>query len=773
LPRLYRLLRILRINNISKFIRGTPFLEWLELHSIVLRLMSFFLVTATLVHVMACIWYFEAKLDNNPSNWVTRYYLIENSNASLYLTSLYYVISTIATVGYGDVFSGTVPEQILSILLMLLGAGFYSYTVGIMASIFSSRENRLASLKRKISIANEFAHEIKASKVLKRRIRKILEYNSLRNCFSWANKKEVFSEIPIPLRFEIVMTMHNEIFTTIPFFREHSDKYFVVTIIELLKPLQVNARDFLWKEGDSAESIYFLISGKVHLLSSEFLTPSDRVINQKTSIIFNRMPAGSYFGEIEIIEKTNRSFSLQASRDSEVFYLTKHDYYNVIVQEFPHIHEEFTEIAKERDLRNLECINEIRAFLHAHIPETRRQNSKMFGSPALSSKRLLQKASRSLEKSPQLPSLSKLSKLPSQSEDQKKKDIPSICSLDPMEPLERKDSNITIIDHNGPHIPEIKLSNLGSPSQSSTPTPKKFPTFRPHHKTQTLPPINQKRFVTRAEPGSAGLEATDHITPNKPKVSSIFSFLAQQNQGNDTEVELVQKISNASNKSHKTNKTKGSHSRASSRVGGGSGSLSSITSESDSLPSEKSKSKIDMDSTPKNKSNSNISMTSSPHYKRLSGLLVDRLSRRSRSSLGNAGGDSTPTHMRIAKLNQLMRVGLMMSDPYIELDDDLKKRRSKEVSFLKMYVGADSELASPLVEPKSGGLTPEVKLEKKKSLKKQEREALITKQALSKEQKRGKEDAKSMRKEIQKSEFRIKALEDKVYLMMDDLKSLI
>jgi len=338
LPRLYRLLRILRINNIFKFIKGTPFLEWLELHSLFLRIMTFFLVTATMVHIMACIWFFEARLDSeNEENWISRYYYTKETNASMYLTSLYYVISTIATVGYGDISSGTVAEQVISIFMMILGAGFYSFTVGIAASIISSRENRLASLKRKISIANEFAHEIKASKSLKRRIRKILEYNSLRNCFSWANKKEVFSEIPIRLRYEIVMKMHNEIFTTIPFFREHSDKYFVVTIIELLKPLQVSARDFLWKEGDSAESsnvdyfgeskrtlVYFLISGKVHMLSSEYLTPADRVKNQKTSIIFNRFPAGSYFGEIEIIEKTNRSFSLQATVDSEVFYLTKH-----------------------------------------------------------------------------------------------------------------------------------------------------------------------------------------------------------------------------------------------------------------------------------------------------------------------------------------------------------------------------------------------------------------------------------------------------------------
>jgi len=58
---------------------------------------------------------------------------------------------------------------------------------------------------------------------------------------------------------------------------------------------------------------------------------------------------GSYFGEIELIFKRKRGYTLQASSHAELFYITKHDYFNILMTEFPHIHEEFKEIALARD----------------------------------------------------------------------------------------------------------------------------------------------------------------------------------------------------------------------------------------------------------------------------------------------------------------------------------------------------------------------------------------------------------------------------------------
>lgn len=57
------------------------------------------------------------------------------SNINIYLTSMYYVFTTITTLGYGDIISYTKTEIIITIILMFLGVGFYSILIGILMSI--------------------------------------------------------------------------------------------------------------------------------------------------------------------------------------------------------------------------------------------------------------------------------------------------------------------------------------------------------------------------------------------------------------------------------------------------------------------------------------------------------------------------------------------------------------------------------------------------------------------------------------------------------------
>ncbi len=324
--------------------------------------------------------------------------------------------------------------------------------------------------------------------------------------------------------------------------------------------------------------------------------------------------------------------------------------------------------------------------------------------------------------------------------------------------LERKESNVTIIDDpKSPHVPEIKFDNFVSLSlkRSSSQTPKKVQIVSPK-------PSDSSSTPKLVRLGSKTSDPTPSRQQNK--TDSIFAFLQQQNEIN--EVTLVQKPSNASSKSRKT------YSRASSRLNNSApDSCSSPTSESESQPSAKSEGNSQPETpkfdNPNNQtvSQTNLSPTNSPYYRRLSGLLADRLSR-TRSSVGSGMGDSTPTRLPLQTLNKMMRVGVLVSDPFIEIDEELKKRRSKEVSFLKLYVGADSEQTSPLLEGRKGNTPDEIvqipprrTTEKKKSIiKNEEREIYTTKQALSKEKRRGKDDAKAIRKEIQKSEFRIKVI---------------
>lgn len=58
-----------------------------------------------------------------------------------YLTSIYFTITTITTVGYGDISGGTFSEKIAAIVLMLLGVISFSVASASLASIFSSFDN--------------------------------------------------------------------------------------------------------------------------------------------------------------------------------------------------------------------------------------------------------------------------------------------------------------------------------------------------------------------------------------------------------------------------------------------------------------------------------------------------------------------------------------------------------------------------------------------------------------------------------------------------------
>ena len=58
--------------------------------------------------------------------------------------SLYWALQTLTTVGYGDISPKSVYEKIAGLIWMIIGVGFYSFTIGNLASIFNSIDIKAA-----------------------------------------------------------------------------------------------------------------------------------------------------------------------------------------------------------------------------------------------------------------------------------------------------------------------------------------------------------------------------------------------------------------------------------------------------------------------------------------------------------------------------------------------------------------------------------------------------------------------------------------------------
>jgi hypothetical protein len=79
--------------------------------------------------------------DTSKQTWIYQSQLEDSSEWDLYISAFYFTVTTLVTVGYGDIAAYSNEEKLFSIALMLLGVVSFSLTTGTIASIISSYDS--------------------------------------------------------------------------------------------------------------------------------------------------------------------------------------------------------------------------------------------------------------------------------------------------------------------------------------------------------------------------------------------------------------------------------------------------------------------------------------------------------------------------------------------------------------------------------------------------------------------------------------------------------
>lgn len=142
--------------------------EQVRINAGLIKLYTFFVMFIMASHILACLWIFIAMLneENNKTNtfestWLKSYKEpgAEESNADIYLISLYWVITTLSTVGYGDLSANNVSERIFCILLMIGGTVWFSYINGTIFGLLQTCDESEAALEAKYTFLDTLNNE--------------------------------------------------------------------------------------------------------------------------------------------------------------------------------------------------------------------------------------------------------------------------------------------------------------------------------------------------------------------------------------------------------------------------------------------------------------------------------------------------------------------------------------------------------------------------------------------------------------------------------------
>lgn len=342
--KLLRVLRLLRLGKMVKLenvLKKIPIKSFQRIYNSVEglnRLFAGLFLILLMIHLVSCAWNYSSVAENfHPDTWIVRNGLQDASPSQKYLRGVYFAFTVLMTVGFGDIYAITKTEMAICIVWEFIGIAFYSFVFGTISSVLTSMDQKNAALTKKLQIVELLAKDTNIPQELVKRINKEIKESSNTLSLDYDEKIKLVSNLPKNLRYTICGAMYEEAAKKLFFFKD-KPMNFTADIFPRLVYLVKRDREFLYSKGDFPDEMYFLISGRISFVFG------------KQNMVFKSMIAGSYFGEIELIEQKPREFGVMASGTCSLLVMPKSVFAHMMRQ-YPKVSHDVKEVAKIKKVK--------------------------------------------------------------------------------------------------------------------------------------------------------------------------------------------------------------------------------------------------------------------------------------------------------------------------------------------------------------------------------------------------------------------------------------
>lgn len=274
-------------------------LDWI-LGPIQARLFSLTLIVPLAIHMAAIGWLGlgggrDPNLPRGPIDF------------EVYTRAVYWSTSTLATVGYGDITAKTVPQMWYSMLIEIIGVGFFGF---VITNIFSVLSKLDAARFRRTEWQERVEAFLAYHKLPSYIRRRVVAYNR----YLWETRRgyqdsELLDSLPMGLKTQILLHIHGSGLAQVPLFRDAGPELLRDLVLEL-KPMLACPGEEIFKAGDKAEAMYFIERGMIEIINSS----GETIV---------KLDEGSFFGEMAIYHNRPRSATARAMVYSELYRLDR------------------------------------------------------------------------------------------------------------------------------------------------------------------------------------------------------------------------------------------------------------------------------------------------------------------------------------------------------------------------------------------------------------------------------------------------------------------
>ncbi|KAH0954497.1 hypothetical protein HN011_011688 [Eciton burchellii] len=282
---LFSALKVVRLLRLGRVVRKLD--RYLEYGAAMLiLLLCFYMLVA---HWLACIWYSIGRSDADAGvqySWLWKLanvtqspysYLWTNastapelvagpSRRTMYVTALYFTMTCMTSVGFGNVAAETDNEKIFTICMMIIAALLYATIFGHVTTIIQQMTSATAKYHDMLNNVREFMKLHEVPKALSERV---MDYV----ISTWAMTKgldtdKVLNYCPKDMKADICVHLNRKVFNEHPAFRLASDGCLRALAMHFTMSHSAPG-DLLYHTGESIDSLCFIVTGSLEVIQDD------------------------------------------------------------------------------------------------------------------------------------------------------------------------------------------------------------------------------------------------------------------------------------------------------------------------------------------------------------------------------------------------------------------------------------------------------------------------------------------------------------------------
>ncbi|XP_033608096.1 potassium voltage-gated channel protein eag isoform X2 [Cryptotermes secundus] len=282
---LFSALKVVRLLRLGRVVRKLD--RYLEYGAAMLiLLLCFYMLVA---HWLACIWYSIGRSDADNGvqySWLWKLanvtqspysYIWSNdtnspelingpSRKTMYVTALYFTMTCMTSVGFGNVAAETDNEKIFTICMMIIAALLYATIFGHVTTIIQQMTSATAKYHDMLNNVREFMKLHEVPKALSERV---MDYV----VSTWAMTKgldtdKVLNYCPKDMKADICVHLNRKVFNEHPAFRLASDGCLRALAMHFTMSHSAPG-DLLYHTGESIDSLCFIVTGSLEVIQDD------------------------------------------------------------------------------------------------------------------------------------------------------------------------------------------------------------------------------------------------------------------------------------------------------------------------------------------------------------------------------------------------------------------------------------------------------------------------------------------------------------------------